>query len=31
MNNMVVSIGEVNQPNPLVIERDREVLEYYEK
>lgn len=29
MNNMVTSIGTINQPNQFVSERAREVLEYY--
>lgn len=29
MNNMVTSIGKINQPNQFVSERAREVLEYY--
>ena len=30
MNNMVVSIGSVNQPNPFVTKRAKEVLDYYD-
>ncbi|WP_299548998.1 hypothetical protein [Seonamhaeicola sp.] len=29
MNNMVASIGKVNQPNPFVTQRANEVLDYY--
>ena len=31
MNNMVVSVGEINQTNPFVTERAKEVTEYYLK
>ncbi len=31
MNNMVTSIGKVNEPNPFVTQRAKEVLNYYTK
>ncbi len=31
MNNMVTSIGKINQPSPFVTQRASEVLDYYKK
>ncbi|MEO1011878.1 MAG: hypothetical protein AAFX53_11270 [Bacteroidota bacterium] len=29
MNNMIISIGQLNQPNPFITKRAYDVLEYY--